>query len=94
MVLNEIVTKGDLRSIIERLEAIETSLNKPPLNPPQLLTQKQAANVLCLSVNTVRRLTRKGVIPCVTIGDSIIRYSRQELESLILSGPPLKYNKG
>jgi excisionase family DNA binding protein len=48
----------------------------------QLLSQREAAEILSLSEQTVRRLTREGRLPAVRIGASV-RYREADLETFI-----------
>jgi excisionase family DNA binding protein len=48
----------------------------------QLFNQREAAEILSLSEQTVRRLTREGRLPAVRIGASV-RYRDADLEAFI-----------
>ncbi len=61
----------------------------PSVTPPKLLTIREVAGELKLSVRQVRRLIDRGAIPAVRLGDkgSSIRVDRAELEQWLYANP-------
>lgn len=53
-------------------------LNAVPEAPPRLLTVPQAADYLQVSIDTVRRWCRTGVLRCIALGDRAGYRIRQE----------------
>jgi excisionase family DNA binding protein len=51
-------------------------------SPRSLLTQRQVAAQLGVSVPTVRRLTKSGVLPAVRLGKRSVRYRPETLDAL------------
>lgn len=61
-------------------------VNDMPILPTRMLTIDEVAEVLNLTVDTVRRLVRNGVIPAVKIGtasNSPLRVNPADLANLI-----------
>jgi len=63
----------------------ETSQNTAPPEPEQLLTVKQAADLLNLSIASIYGLTHRAVIPVCKRGKKLY-FSRQELLDWIKDG--------
>lgn len=79
---NQIATRSDIQVILERLDQLQrslTSCNKDVAPTRKLLNQKEAAKLMCISVNTLRRKVRNGEIPAVEICNGIYRYSYEDL---------------
>lgn len=55
---------------------------EPGLNGDEIFTLKQVAQFLKLSPLTVHRLTKKGVLPGVKLGNQW-RYSRRKVEDMM-----------
>jgi excisionase family DNA binding protein len=75
------VTIDDLKGIIE--QAVEQSFAKlnsaqPIADSEELVTRKQAANLLGISLPTLHDYTKRGLIPAYRIGTRI-RYKQGEL---------------
>jgi excisionase family DNA binding protein len=56
---------------------------------PLILTADEAAKLLSVSPRTLHTMTKAGSIPCVRIGKSGVRYSREDLARFVAtaSGP-------
>jgi excisionase family DNA binding protein len=63
------------------LRRIASSIGTPSL----LLTEREAAQLLSVSVKTLYLWRRAGTLPYIAIGASGVRYDRRDLEAFIAS---------
>lgn len=54
----------------------------------ELLTPGQVAEILCVSRASVSRLAKDGLLPCVRITTRIVRFRRDDIDRLLVSGVP------
>ena len=59
---------------------------------PELITRKETADILGVSLPTLHEWTKKGVLPAKRIG-SRIRYERTAVYDALKSVEPLKYRR-
>jgi len=67
------------------------AIAEPVLEEGSLLTRKQAARLLNISPWSLDRLRQRGRLPAISLGPSIVRYLREDLEAFIRQlrqGPP------
>jgi excisionase family DNA binding protein len=98
--MNSVFIQGisleDLETLIEK--KIERGLEnftqrKSPTEPNILLTRKQAAKVLSLSLPTLHKYTLEGLIPCYRIG-STTRYKESEIIKALEVIKAVNHKKG
>jgi excisionase family DNA binding protein len=61
----------------------EQSIRNEVLPEPELLTKKQAAALMALSIRTMDRLVAKGDIPHVSLGKRCVRFPLKPLRAWI-----------
>jgi len=74
------------QSIDERLERIELAILQQPNSAPLLeavLSKKEAADLLGISLNTLDKYTKNKTIPCYGIGSKIM-FKKSELFNSLL----------
>jgi len=49
----------------------------------ELLTRKQAAQLMNCSIKFITRLERQGLLPCLALGGHYRRFRRADIEALI-----------
>lgn len=76
------------QTIKEQLDAIRK--DEPALDPDELLTRKQAARYLGLSLPTLHDYTQRGIVTAYRIGTRV-RYRRGELSNALLKVQAAKY---
>ncbi len=70
---------------IKKIESGTLIVTAKNIGPRQMLTVSQAAELLGLHINTVRRWTKNGNLKCVRVGGrSDRRFSREDLERFLL----------
>ena len=70
-------------------EKPKTNTEQNKAQEPYLLTPKQAADFLQVTVRTIRNLSQRGIIPRTKLTGRIVRYHRPDLEkalSLLTTG--------
>lgn len=55
---------------------------------PPLLTRAQAAEILCVDPNTVRRWSRDGKLFAIRMPSGIHKYRREDIEAIVNGGTP------
>lgn len=81
------------RELPEQLDAIGIEIIADAINqsardtdPDRLITAKDAADLLAITTKHLRTLTDSGVIPCVRIGSTGIRYVAADLRAFMREG--------
>ncbi|KAB5488912.1 helix-turn-helix domain-containing protein [Flagellimonas hadalis] len=75
---------ADIRQVVE--EVLETKLSKLSSHPPQsqniLLTRKETAKLLCISLPTLNDWTKTGIVKAHRIGNRVLYKEQEVLEAL------------
>lgn len=81
------ITPAELETLIETSlrKILSSQIQKPQLDPDQLLTVQQAAEFLTLSVPTIYGLISKGEVPCMKRGKRVY-FSKVELINYLKQG--------
>ena len=99
--MNEILLNGisldQLQESIKTIVSAELKNAVSELTPkreivPELITRKETAEILGVSLPTLHEWTKKGVLPAKRIG-SRIRYERTAVYDALKSVEPLKYRR-
>jgi excisionase family DNA binding protein len=61
----------------------QTVLSSASADPAQLLTIRQAAEIMQCSTTTVRNRTREGSLKAVRMGPRMIRIRREDLDAIL-----------
>jgi predicted site-specific integrase-resolvase len=57
---------------------------KPILKPSSvLLTRRQVAELLAVSTESVKRYTRRGLLPSIKLNSRVIRYRPEDVQRMI-----------
>jgi len=98
---NEIILNGisfdqlqdSFRTIVQNeVQKIVSGLTTPPEPSPELITRKQTAEILGISLPTLSAWTSTGIIPGQRIGTRI-RYSRANVYASLKDIETLKYRR-
>jgi excisionase family DNA binding protein len=99
--MNEILLNGiSLDQLQESIKTIVSAELKNAVSElstkreiePELITRKETAEILGVSLPTLHEWTKKGVLPAKRIG-SRIRYERTAVYDALKSVEPLKYRR-
>lgn len=93
-ILTQNVSLSDLEALItkvidEKLESI--SIHHAPIDLSKLLTRSEAASMLGVSLPTLDKWTKTGVIKAKQVG-TLIRYVCSDVEALLKDLPNIKYS--
>ena len=98
---NEIILSGitfdelkeSFKSIVQNeVQKIVSGLTTPPEPSPELITRKETAVILGISLPTLNEWTKNGTIPAQRIGTRI-RYKRTDVYNSLKDVETLKYRR-
>jgi excisionase family DNA binding protein len=82
--------QGYIAQTIQRELSAILKADQPAPDPDELLTRRQAAQYLGLSLPTLHEYTQRGIVTAYRIG-SRVRYRRGELSNALLKVQAAKY---
>ena len=88
-------TKSELKGLIAETLKEELSMFFKKSNEPnnRMLTRKEVAKTLGISLVTLNSYTKEGIIPAVRIGSNV-RYRSSEIESAMQDIRSIRYSRG
>lgn len=85
MTVEEIATKADIEAVLQEVKALAATVNKIASIKPgddDLMTRKEVAEMLRISLPTLSEMTQDGRIPGRRTGRKIVYRRRDVLKSL------------
>lgn len=85
-----------IKSIIaEEMKTAFTELSEtlPKDTTPEYLTRKEAAEILGVSLPTLRSYVKKGFITAQRIGEKTVRFRKEDVMAALNSIEPIKYRR-
>lgn len=67
----------------DRLSVMRLAARNAPSIATEIIDIERVADLLCVSKETVARLTKNGEIPSYRIGDRLVRYSLDEIQGYL-----------
>lgn len=98
---NEIILNGisfeqlenSIKTIVQNeVQKIVSGLTRPPEPSPELITRKETALILGISLPTLNDWTKNGTIPAQRIGTRV-RYNRANVYASLKNVETLKYRR-
>jgi excisionase family DNA binding protein len=88
-----LTTPEELRNLVSEIIRNESQKQPEPVKPDQLLTRKEAADLLGITLPTLWDWTRKGTIPGYRISKRVY-YKRPEIDAALKSMNIMGKKKG